>query len=157
MKYLLLIVISVTSCGSEYKDHIFVQDRNNHKSISVNDEFKPYVEKFKELYSLNFHIRVEFEDLEKTYVGMCYYWDDGHREIGIDQDRWQRLSADEREVLIFHELGHCILNRDHVEELGHVGKYENAPKSIMHPYIFSDPYYALNRQYYFNELITNRQ
>lgn len=52
----------------------------------------------------------------------------------------------QRVVLMFHELGHCDLDRDHTEE-----KRENGtPKSIMNKYIFS--YDPVDEQYYFDEL-----
>ena len=33
--------------------------------------------------------------------------------ITVSKEKWDRLSKDEREELMFHELGHCVLHRKH--------------------------------------------
>lgn len=72
------------------------------------------------------------------------------RLIIIDLDYFKRRTEAEREELIFHELGHCILNRDH-EEL----KDEHGPISIMYPYTLGESTYAPMRDRYITELFIN--
>ena len=48
-----------------------------------------------------------------TAAGQCKTYSDGRREIVIDSEYWQRADPLEREFLLFHELGHCVLDRDH--------------------------------------------
>ena len=39
------------------------------------------------------------------------------RHILVNYDAWVNLSSNMKEVILFHELGHCDLSRDHTEEL----------------------------------------
>ena len=49
-------------------------------------------------------------------LGQCKSYSDGTQQIVIDEQYWNRISNDEREYLVFHELGHCILKRVHNDE-----------------------------------------
>lgn len=90
---------------------------------------------------------VGFTDENRPYVGTCntktiYHWW-GVFEIQyivlIDRGFWEMAKPDEKTVLMYHELGHCWLDRDHV-----------GPKSIMEPFLIWD--FALHREYYIQEL-----
>lgn len=61
-------------------------------------------------------IEARFEYInEGNVVGQCWYGRHGSNEILIDQAYWQRASNLNREFVVFHELGHCYLDRDHAE------------------------------------------
>lgn len=49
--------------------------------------------------------------------------------LSTDRECWQSASAEERECLVFHELGHCLLNRDHLSTRFPKGQYV----SLMNP------------------------
>jgi len=58
----------------------------------------------------------KIEEIHKDRVaGQCSYSYASPRNITIDQEFWERSSAAYREMIIFHELGHCYLNRGHKE------------------------------------------
>lgn len=159
MRVALLLLFSVAACGSGgMSDYMPGQKKYKHKPVVVNPEFNPYLNKFKKMYGLAFHIRVVFAKLEAPTLGLCWFWGDGHREVEIDEESWPNLTENEKEQLIFHELGHCILNREHIEDRGDVGFCDNAPISIMYPNIFGrSACYGDNKDYYFDELIRYRQ
>jgi Zn-dependent peptidase ImmA (M78 family) len=46
-------------------------------------------------------------------LGQCKSYSDGSKQIIIDQPFWESASDIEREYVVFHELGHCLLNRSH--------------------------------------------
>ena len=76
----------------------------------------------------------------------------GHdlRHIVIDQAFWNKASHLQREMVIYHELGHCILGRGHSE-----GAFSNGIcRSIMRSGLGScrDAYTPTNRAYYIDEL-----
>lgn len=49
-------------------------------------------------------------------AGTCSYGGfQNHRDVVIDQSFWDRASHLTREYIVFHELGHCFLFRDHLE------------------------------------------
>lgn len=49
--------------------------------------------------------------------------------LSTDRECWQAASAFERECLVFHELGHCLLNREHLSRRFPKGQYV----SLMNP------------------------
>lgn len=57
-----------------------------------------------------------FTEIEEDIVGQCAKLTDGSKEVRIDLDYWNKSNELEREFLIFHELGHCILNRSHTDD-----------------------------------------
>jgi hypothetical protein len=80
-------------------------------------------------------------------VGMC----DPYipvRTVVFDKETWPTYSDSEKEELVFHELGHCVLDRDHDST-----KIDGMPMSIMYPYD-SIPAYPIFRDAYIKELFT---
>lgn len=53
---------------------------------------------------------------ERGIAGQCQTYTNGSKAIVIDESYWNKVSALKREFLVFHELGHCILNRDHLDD-----------------------------------------
>lgn len=86
-------------------------------------------------------------------------------KIVIKEDTWNGLDDGSKESLIFHEFGHCILNRGHIATSDMVsppfadpsGSYTTIPASIMYPSFPSGPMYLLYQDYYLNELFSNAQ
>ena len=69
------------------------------------------------------------------------------KTVVIKMSEWKRYSWANQEVLIFHELGHCFLDRGHDDKM-----VDNAtPKSLMHS-SGSYTYYKENQDYYRYEL-----
>lgn len=60
-------------------------------------------------------IYASFTDIEDDAAGQCLTFTNNIREINIDQSYWRRNGAMDREFLIFHELGHCLLGRSHLD------------------------------------------
>jgi beta-lactamase regulating signal transducer with metallopeptidase domain len=50
---------------------------------------------------------------ERGTLGQCKSYSNGSKAIVIDQLYWNRVNDREREYLVFHELGHCVLGREH--------------------------------------------
>lgn len=104
----ILSTILLTACGARCP-----------KKANVNPEFLPYVEKFFDLQERYLgergcHYSIKFKDLsDKGFAGLCYRG----KEIHIDPVSWARASETSREQLIFHELGHCVLRRDHSDSM----------------------------------------
>lgn len=88
----------------------------------VDPTFEPYVQEFiaegaKRGQTIDFTdsgLIVEFSDGSvQTASGFCYV---GEHHVVIDKSEWTSLSEDVRGFLLFHELGHCELNRGHKNE-----------------------------------------
>ncbi len=83
--------------------------------------------------------------------GSCQVSERNDPVIVLNQDGWKAYGEFSREIVIFHELGHCILHREHdngtVERNG-----ETIPASIMNKHVLDVEDYLLNRDYYLQEL-----
>ena len=130
-KWLLLLIL--TSCS--------------HNTTYVEPELIKYVDQYTiaKGWQLEYAIDIRFDRLDSPMVGQCYYSNSGNRQIRIDKDYWLTANDLYRTYLIFHELGHCDLNRVHDDKIDSKGY----PVSIMYPSPFNlgDRY-----NYYVNEL-----
>ncbi len=48
-------------------------------------------------------------------IGQCAHKEDEPNTVIIDKFYWDSASELEREFLVFHELGHCVLDREHLD------------------------------------------
>lgn len=56
-------------------------------------------------------------DIEDAKVlGRCTQGSVSGSTVTIDTEFWTKANAWEKEYVIFHELGHCVLNRRHLDE-----------------------------------------
>lgn len=58
---------------------------------------------------------LRFGSLEEAVRGQCQLFSDGRRTIIIQESYWKSANEWAREFLVFHELGHCLLDRRHLE------------------------------------------
>lgn len=49
-------------------------------------------------------------------IGQCVHDKNIPNTVIIDRSYWENGSDLEKEFLVFHELGHCALNREHLDE-----------------------------------------
>lgn len=58
-----------------------------------------------------------FMELEENNVAAkCQTLSNGSKRVVVDQSFWISASALQREMVVFHELGHCVLNRPHLDD-----------------------------------------
>jgi hypothetical protein len=139
MKYILILVI-LSACGQ-------LPQRSTDK------DFIPYVERFVVATGIIPDISISFNALS-GYVGVCKIYNNGQRRIEIDREYWDNSGDLVKEELLFHELGHCILNRKHDETMTTHSDYRHRfPNSIMYPYIIGyTPFYEQFKLHYWEEL-----
>jgi len=90
---------------------------------------------------------------EANIAGSCSYNQRRtDREIVIDKSFWQRASPLYKEYIVFHELGHCYLFRDHVEACRPNRTYFSLMRSGNGDCF--DNYTSQTRDYYVNELFS---
>jgi hypothetical protein len=86
---------------------------------------------------------------DNSNLGWCNFNADVPNQIVINSYYWDVLDGLEKEKLIFHELGHCVLNRPHYDAT----RVDGRCKSIMHSgQRCSDDYNPSNRTAYLDEL-----
>lgn len=142
MKYIIIPFLLLSACGP------ILKTKKDPRTISgVNPTFTSYIAEYLSYkgHPLYYEIPIQFVDLYGNTVGLCTRWSSGERQIQIDPYYWDSMSENMRYQTIAHELGHCDLNRDHVNDMNN-----GLPVSIMYPFAFTPPYHYL--PYYMNEL-----
>lgn len=125
----------------------------------VDEALWPYFEQFEAAAAaqgVHIDLKAEgitgvIEDLpEEQVAGQCTFYSHSSNHVIIDSDFWTRASANFKEMIIFHELGHCSLDRGHRE-----GRLENGHCiSIMRSGVEAcrDAYGTATKAYYLKEL-----
>lgn len=158
---LLLMTLIFASCGLNEKKHI--QQKEGTRQFAVSDPtFKAQAESFT-TYARTYlskpdfvigDIPINFGDTENpNFDGVCNTYSNGAKEVIIKKSWWDTASASQREIMIFHELGHCSLNRDHDSELLSKDNYV-VKASIMNPTIPGSAHYQQYKTAYLSELFT---
>jgi hypothetical protein len=117
---------------------------------------EPYHQKFKELgqsYGAAFitnSITFSFGWFFGSTIGMCRMSGNGRNSIQFSSSAWSQGSDTFREMLSFHEMGHCLLGRGHKNSRLSSGK----PESLMNSWLFDSKTYLANRDQYLKELFT---
>lgn len=150
MKNLLLLTTMISGC-SMWKQR--VDPRTIH---DINPEFVEYVILFENEYGSSIgDVSIGFNEQSENVIGVCKKMDDIYRQIEIDREYWETASKEAKMGLIFHELGHCVLDREHDSEYF---KYNGlhmrgeVPASLMFPYNFYSSHYNELEDYYKYEL-----
>lgn len=87
---------------------------------------------------------------EEDVAGQCTYNSHLPNHVTIDQTFWNRASDRLREFVVFHELGHCDLARDHREAVFANGTCQSLMRSGLED--CRDNYTAVTRASYLDEL-----
>jgi hypothetical protein len=94
---------------------------------------------------------IEFQPHEQFtafVVGTCMVWSNNNWDVTINKNYWDSIGYASRELLLFHELGHCLHHFPHRN-----GKLNDGmPASVMYPSMFSSDYYYSFIDYYMEEL-----
>ena len=103
----------------------------------TDNEFVPLVDEFNALIVARglpaASVPVAFGETHGS-LGVCTRSAFGGNEVTIDREWWNLCSPAAKRLLIFHELGHCVLGRAHrddVDEGGHPVSIMNSRASIL--------------------------
>lgn len=162
MRLLLLLAIATitSSCGLILDED--VKEGQTRQFSTTNEVLLPYVVSFEEQARVQYEqedfkvgdIPVNFGDTtDEKYDGVCIKYPDDTREILLKKEWFDRANETQKEILIFHELGHCRLNRKH--NSGETMAYDDQltiKTSIMNPVVPSSYYYSEYKDAYLAEL-----
>ena len=84
--------------------------------------------------------------IKGNFIGTCNL---ATKEIALLRSYWRSVSGASQEVLLYHELGHCVLDRGHNNN--HNGP-NGFPSSIMNRLPVQGAVYENHRDYYLKEL-----
>ncbi len=104
-----LLLVIASSCSSENDNEIAAE-----LQTYVDDFVEEATTRGMELSLDDFDLGGYIENIEQRgTLGQCKSYTNGSTEIVIDEPYWNRVGETEREYLVFHELGHCLLDREH--------------------------------------------
>ena len=150
-----LCIIIFLSCQNDP----IVDDSSEALDSNIPSLLSPYFETFR-VKALEYDLVVDYSVANVTaeiklinegaVAGSCTT--NGHdiRHITIDQTFWNQSSHLTKEMVIFHELGHCILGRGHKESSFANGICHSIMRSGLGT--CRDAYTAENRDYFIEEL-----
>ena len=127
-------LLLLVSCGASVQDFLNIKGSPVKKS-KTDPAFSQFVESFSRQIGIGVKVPVIFKKMERRYAGVCIKYSSGYKEIQINPAHWENYSLEQKEQLIYHELGHCVLNRDHNNKL--MDGNANCPDSIMRSYMFN--------------------
>ncbi len=146
MKKYWIFLFILCSCRNENSDnHI-----PNALSIHIeNFQLEAEIRGFS--YQIHEDVTFEFGNLEQEgAAGQCQYHSNQTNLIIIDENFWQRASNNLREMVVFHELGHCVLGRGHDESKDNEGYCLSIMRSGLGD--CRDQYNLSTREEYLDEL-----
>jgi hypothetical protein len=160
MIFLLLLLIN--SCGLPIIRDLVKKDEQTRLHNTTNPVFNSYVSSFEAAGKKNGvnvsagNVPINFGDTEnENHRGICATYQDGSKEIIIQESWWNTQSEDFKESLIYHELGHCLLGRDHDDQTVNVAG-QDFKTSMMNQRIVSPIHYSPNKESYHKELFTQQ-
>ena len=133
---IMLLLLLFVGCSQKVD---FLEKKEPYIRRASNPVFNPYILQFRRNMKVQKGIAVVittpifFGKLKTPNVGMCYYYGNfKNTEIAIDRKYWITLTELQKQTLIDHELGHCVLKRKHND------KETDCPESVMRSYTFSE-------------------
>lgn len=116
------------------------------RKARVDETFRPWIASFESFYGGSIgEVGVGFGKTRKGTFGSCRISWNGVKRVSINRSKWDHYAAlpfarENLEVLLFHELGHCVLERlghengrimiPWTDAVGHEQLYD-APASLM--------------------------
>jgi hypothetical protein len=142
----LMLFLALTSCSKEHT-----------KKVSIDPAFQSYVNDFiNDGASVGYHVEIDDLTIQFTgnltaeTLGECIYTET--RAIVIDAQDWANETDEYKRVVLYHELGHCVLNREHVFT-GTILQTNCSATSIMYPDMQSTTnMYSENWSWYVQEM-----
>jgi len=116
--YILLVTLVVGSCVEEPRQ---IEDNIDIELIEYFERFVAEADKRGIRVTWEEGIQASIKEVIGAPVGQCLTYESGLRQINIDIDYWSMSNSIQKEFLVFHELGHCLLQRSHDDTSGSDG------------------------------------
>ena len=119
-------------------------------------ELQPFVEEFikigklfkvKDIESKTKQLSIRFGSISDRELANCRYF---YQQVTVNSKFWHKLSIENKEELIFHELGHCILKKTNHSDTGIM-----KAAGLHHPLFYKENYeYLINSLFDTKEYVT---
>lgn len=136
----------------------FIVSKWSNRPVYTNPEFRKYLDSF-EKDAKHHNVNLNLYKLitifsDNVDPGVAAYCVPRSKIVVVSLKNWEYLDEHGRKALLYHEWGHCVLRRDHVDIIGGFPSY--CPLSLMYPHI-EPPSRCYNKaeESYNRELFTN--
>ncbi|MEL6925692.1 MAG: putative metallopeptidase [Bacteroidota bacterium] len=153
---ILFTLLLFIACSKENSENL------TEVELYVDERIQPYFDLF-EQEGLARDVEVSLEGArvegyieaieENNVLGQCQYSATSPRRVIIDEQFWAQATDLQKEFVIFHELGHCYLNRSHDDTRSNNGTCSSMMQSGTTRCRFS--YTNNSRDAYLDELFSN--
>ena len=116
--FLAFVCLLTFGCEKESNQNLVVEE------LFIDEALQPYFDRFVaegtirglEIDLVEKQIEGYLVDIQvEDVAGQCAYSTNSTRKVNIDINYWNGATDLEKEFVIFHELGHCYLERDHLD------------------------------------------
>lgn len=97
-----MVLILIGCAGSRHEN-----------TVSYDPQFETYIQDFNQIHKIDDLSVILSEDLPDLRLGVCNKIPDKTPEITIRRSYWMAVDTWGKRALLFHELGHCVLNLLH--------------------------------------------
>lgn len=147
-----LLLIGLTGC----------QPEEITPAVEIDAQLAPYFERFESEAlqrgleaPVTAQVSGQLTTIEENGVaGRCEHYTSRPNVVLVDQQYWQKASELEKEYLVFHELGHCFLQRSHLDDRDAAGRCISIMQSGQDACRMNYTY--ATREGYLNELFIER-
>ena len=131
-------------------------------AVEIDPQLAPYFERFESEAlqrgvdaQVTAQVSGRLTTIEESGVaGRCEHYTNRPNAVLIDQSYWQKASELQKEYLVFHELGHCFLQRSHLDDRHANGRCISIMQSGQDACRMN--YTSATRAGYLDELFTER-
>lgn len=91
-----------------------------HIQPKYDKSIQPHIDEYELITGKKVIFKIEIKDIKGIYAavdGLCRRRNERmrYRIIELNKNAWHEMNYDERRWLIFHELGHCLEGREHLD------------------------------------------
>lgn len=142
-----IVLILATGCGKP--------------TLQIDPALQPYITRFEQASNGTRHpvkvlnlIAILGEVAKDGENGLCEAPAFDTPKITIDQNTFNEKNDPWIEMIVFHELGHCVLSRGHTDATWILPNGAQEFSSVMHAGLVDIPNYLANQDHYITELFS---
>jgi len=152
----LFLLTFLLACGEDTDQDIHAVDNHvDARLVGYFESFRADAEKWDiEVDYAAMNVKGYIENIsDRGVAGQCQTYVNGNKAVVFDEAYWNKSANLKKEFLVYHELGHCILGRDHLDDSNRKGDCKSIMNSGGTSCILN--YTAVTREAFLEELFTN--
>lgn len=147
LKYIRILILQILSIGIVF--HMFnlivTPSQIDPQAQEYYDEFLAEADSHDQTFVKYLKVTIVVEPLANDkQLGNCRSFLGLQPKIILNSNKWSSLNPIEKEMVVFHELAHCLLLKGH--------GLEHQPDTLMSKSLFNHNHYIQNREYFLAEI-----